>query len=119
MTNLRVILLCISSVLLTAGASRALDPNKRLTQYAHTSWRVQDGFLPNSPRWITQTKDGFLLLGTFATTLRFDGVRFVPWTSPTAGNDSSLVILNLLGVRAGGFWISNVHGLTHVKDDHV
>ena len=37
---------CLTCVLLLAGAVHALDPNKRLTQYIHTSWRIQDGSVP-------------------------------------------------------------------------
>ncbi len=34
---------------LLAGPVYALDPNKRLTQYVHTSWRMRDGSAPGSP----------------------------------------------------------------------
>ena len=50
---------CLAGVLLAAPA-HALDPNKRLTQYLHTSWRIQDGSLPAGMFSITQTSDGFL-----------------------------------------------------------
>ena len=51
---------CLISVLLLPTAVHALDPNKRLTQYIHTSWRVQDGSAPWGMYAITQTSDGFL-----------------------------------------------------------
>ena len=79
----------------------ALDPSKRLTQYAHTAWRIQDGFFPNSPYWISQTKDGYLWVGTLSGALRFDGVRFTPWSVPIA----STPVLHPVSVRAGEFWI--------------
>lgn len=39
--------------ILIAGTDPAhgLDPNKRLTQYRHSVWRVQDGLSPNNPYW--------------------------------------------------------------------
>src|ERR1700684_4703061 len=80
----RSFLLWVLSLWLTLSAAHALDPNKRLTQYAHTAWRIQDGFLPNAPFWITQTKDGYLSVGGNSGALRFDGVRFTPWSVPIA-----------------------------------
>jgi hypothetical protein len=46
-------------VLVSAGPAYGLDPNKRVTQYIHTSWRIQDGSLPAGMFSITQTSDGF------------------------------------------------------------
>ena len=57
---------CLTCVLLLAGAVHALDPNKRLTQYIHTSWRIQDGSLPAGMFSITQTSDGFLWFSAIA-----------------------------------------------------
>src|SRR5271167_3009809 len=71
---------CLTCVLLLAGPAHALDPNKRLTQYIHTSWRIQDGSLPAGMLAITQTSDGFLWFSASAQGVyRFDGVRFLPW----------------------------------------
>jgi len=49
----------------------ALDPGRRISQYAHTAWRVQDGSI-NIGTSITQTTDGYLWLGTPEGLLRFD-----------------------------------------------
>ena len=57
---------CLTCVLFLAGAAHALDPNKRLTQYIHTSWRIQDGSVPKGMWSITQTSDGFLWFATEA-----------------------------------------------------
>ena len=58
----------------------ALDPNKRLTQYMHTSWRIQDGSAPSGMYAIAQTSDGFLwFLSSRGEIYRFDGVQFRPW----------------------------------------
>jgi PAS domain S-box-containing protein len=97
------------------GAAQALDPNKRLTQYAHTAWRIQDGFLPNTPFWISQTKDGYLWVGESGGAWRFDGIRFTPWSPPIA----STQIRTLVSVRAGEFWIATRSELVHVRDNVV
>src|SRR5271167_3110295 len=74
---------CLTSVLLLAGPVHALDPNKRLTQYMHTSWRIQDGSLPSGMYEIAQTSGGFLwFLSLPGDLYRFDGVRFVHWRLP-------------------------------------
>ena len=48
--------LLISSV----GEMAALDPSHRISQYAHTLWRVQDGYFGGQPVSITQTTDGYI-----------------------------------------------------------
>jgi PAS domain S-box-containing protein len=111
----RSFLVCLLSLWLTLGASQALDPNKRLTQYAHTAWRIQDGFFPNTPFWVSQTKDGYLWVGGGSGAWRFDGVRFTPWSAPIA----SAPILHPVSMRAGEFWIATRSELAHVRDNVV
>jgi len=111
----RSFLFCLLSLWLALGAAHALDPNKRLTQYAHTAWRIQDGYLPNTPFWISQTKDGYLWVGGGSGALRFDGVRFTPWSAPIA----STPVLHPVSVRAGEFWIATRSDLAHVRDNVV
>ncbi len=111
----RSFLLCVLSLWLTLSAAHALDPNKRLTQYAHTTWRIQDGFLPNTPFWISQTKDGYIWVGGGSGALRFDGVRFAPWSAPIASTPMG----HPVSVRAGEFWIATQDGLAHVRDNVV
>src|SRR5580704_19384291 len=73
----RSFLVCVLSLWLTLSTAQALDPNKRLIQYGHSAWRVQDGFFPNTPYWISQTKDGYLWVAGASGALRFDGVRLL------------------------------------------
>src|SRR5262249_40571130 len=104
--------------LLIAGTGRAhaLDPSKRLTQYRHRVWRVQDGFFPGGPDLISQTADGYLWVGTWNGTFRFDGVRFVSWSPPApASNDVYLFV----PARSGGFWINDGRGLGHIQGDRI
>ena len=60
-----------------AGVRRAfaLNPALDVSQYAHTAWRIRDGFFKGAITSIAQTPDGYLWLGTEFGLLRFDGVR--------------------------------------------
>jgi len=108
-------LVCVFSLWLTLNVANALDPNKRLTQYAHSAWRIQDGFLPNTPFWISQAKEGYLWVGGKRGVWRFDGIRFTPWSPPIA----AARIRRLLSVRLGEMWIATQSELVHVRDNVV
>src|ERR1700757_4232566 len=53
-------------LLLATGSAWSLDPDRHISQYGHTAWRIQDGFLGGSARSITQTTDGDIWIGTEA-----------------------------------------------------
>jgi len=44
----------------------AVDPSRHISQYAHATWRIQDGVFSGAPHAITQTMDGYLWIGTEA-----------------------------------------------------
>jgi signal transduction histidine kinase/ligand-binding sensor domain-containing protein len=93
----------------------ALDPALDISQYAHTAWKVRDGFAKGLIYAIAQTPDGYLWLGTEFGLLRFDGVRAVPWMPPN-GQLPSNDIPTLLVTRDGTFWIGTTKGLASWKD---
>ena len=109
---------CLTCVLLLATPVHALDPNLHLTQYIHTSWRIQDGSLPSGMHEIKQTSDGFLWFVSLPGDIyRFDGIRFVPWHLPGGVPFSSAS--NILGDRAGGLWVVGHPELVHLKNGVV
>ena len=61
---LRRLLLVFVIVWLSAAPARAVDPARRITQYAHTAWRMQDGAFESPPNAIVQTPDGYSWIGT-------------------------------------------------------
>ena len=97
----------------------ALDPGRRISQYSHTAWRIQEGVFSGAPRAITQTQDGYLWIGGRGGLLRFDGVRFVPWTSPDGKHLPSSDISSLLAARDGSLWIGMEGGLSHWDKQHL
>jgi len=94
----------------------ALDPSLDISQFAHTAWRVRDGFGKGPIHSIAQTPDGYLWLGTEFGLLRFDGVRAVPWQPPAGEHLPSDVVTRLLVSRDGTLWIGTGKGLATWKD---
>src|SRR5262245_57539089 len=103
------LLACLLAIVSSIHAF-ALDPSLDLSQYAHTSWKIRDGFFKGTIHSIAQTTDGVLWLGTEFGLLRFDGVRttaFQPPGQPLPSND----IWSVLGGRDGTLWIGTTNGL--------
>ena len=94
-------------------ALAALDPTARISQYAHTAWRVRDGLIGSAPYSIGQTADGYLWIGTEAGLVHFDGVRFVPWTPPAGSPLPASAVYSVLGARDGSLWIGTGSGVAH------
>jgi len=102
----------LSSFLLTwCARALALDPSLDISQYAHTAWKVREGFGKGAIEAIAQTPDGYLWLGTVFGLLRFDGVRNVGWQPPTGQHLPSDMIYSLLAARDGTLWIGTTNGL--------
>jgi signal transduction histidine kinase/ligand-binding sensor domain-containing protein len=93
----------------------ALNPSLDVSQYAHTAWKVRDGFVKGGITSIAQTPDGYLWLGTEFGLVRFDGVRAVPWQPPQNQHLSLGTIFSLLVTRDGTLWIG-AKGLASWKD---
>ena len=97
------------------GSIHALDPSKRLTQYMHTSWRMQDGSAPSGIEAIAQTSDGYLWFSSDSQGMyRFDGVRFLPWTWSPDGKTINAIV-NVYGDHAGGLWVLGEREIVHLK----
>lgn len=115
----RVIALIIVSagtVLLCGRYALGQDPALDLSQYAHTTWKVRDGFTKGLINAIAQSPDGYLWLATEFGLVRFDGVRTVPWQPPAGQQLPSNDIQNLLFARDGTLWIGTESGLASWKD---
>ena len=107
---------CLTCVLLLAGTVHALDPNKRVTQYIHTSWRARDA---TSAYGIAQTSDGFLWF-TSGDMMTFDGLRFTSWDGPPNGGSITKgagfgQIVQVFGDHGGGLWVFGLRGIVHLK----
>jgi signal transduction histidine kinase/ligand-binding sensor domain-containing protein len=107
----------VACVLLACCPSAfGLNPALDVSQYAHTSWKIRDGFFKGQITSIAQTPDGYLWLGTEFGLLRFDGVKNVSWQPPQDQPLPSSNIRSLLVARDGTFWIGTSKGLASWKD---
>ena len=99
---------------LFASWAAALNPALDISQYAHTSWKLDEGFFKGAVHSIAQTPDGFLWLGTEFGLVRFDGVKAVEW--PIQGSLPAQQVRSLLAGRDGTLWIGTARGLVSLKD---
>ena len=97
----------------------ALDPSLDVDQYAHTAWRVREGFSRGAILSIAQTHDGYLWLGTEFGLLRFDGVKVVLWQPPAGEQLPSDYIRQVRVSRDGRLWIGTRKGLASWKDNRL
>ncbi len=93
----------------------ALDPSLDISQYAHTAWKISEGFGKGTIWTITQTPDGYLWLATEFGLRRFDGVRTVEWQPPAGEHLPSSDIRSLIAARDGTLWIGTAKGLVSWK----
>jgi signal transduction histidine kinase/ligand-binding sensor domain-containing protein len=109
--------LCIL-LFVAVNSLRALDPDRRISQYGHTAWRMQDGLI-DSPVAIAQTTDGYIWIATRAGLVRFDGVSFDLWSPPKGQSLPSKGLSFLLGTGDGSLWIGTTGGLSRLKDGQL
>ena len=86
--------------LLLAGRAFALDPTRSIYQYNCQNWTRHNGLPANKINSITQTRDGYLWLGTPIGLVRFSGLEFkaVPIDLPQAQRqEASRVDLTVVG----------------------
>jgi signal transduction histidine kinase/ligand-binding sensor domain-containing protein len=108
-------LVWLAFLLACSACAFGLDSSLDVSQYAHTAWKVRDGFTKGAINSIAQTPDGYLWLGTEFGLVRFDGVRAVPWQPAGDQRLPSSRIFSLLVARDGTLWIG-AKGLASWKD---
>ena len=106
-------------MLIARTCAFGLNPALDVSQYAHTAWKIRDGFAKGSIIAIAQTADGYLWLGTAFGLYRFDGVRNVLWQPPPDQQLPSNTITKLVVARDGTLWIGAWSGLASWKNGRL
>jgi ligand-binding sensor domain-containing protein len=89
-------LVCLEGGWAFAAGTLALDPTRPLKQHSLDIWTSADGLPQNSVHAISQTRDGYLWLGTQEGLVRFDGLHFSVYDSantPALANPNVGVLL--------------------------
>ena len=100
-------LVLLTSILACCACAFALDPTLDVSQYAHTSWKIREGFTTGTIHEWLATESGLL---------RFDGVRTVPWQLPAGEHLPSNDIRGLMAGRDGTLWLGTAKGLASWND---
>jgi signal transduction histidine kinase/ligand-binding sensor domain-containing protein len=98
--QLRFLFACILGLLLPS-AVLALDPTRSIAQFHHTEWDISNG-MPANIWAITQTRDGYLWLGSVDGLYRFDGLRVERIAADRLPSPS---VHALAATKSGGLWI--------------
>jgi diguanylate cyclase (GGDEF)-like protein len=97
-----------------ASDARALDPGRAITQYIQSAWNSEAGLPQNSVHAITQTRDGFMWMGTEEGLARFDGVQFKVYNTRNTPGLPSDYIQSLRASSDGSLWVGTDSGLCHL-----
>jgi signal transduction histidine kinase/ligand-binding sensor domain-containing protein len=76
-----------------------------MSQYVHTRWGKDKGFVGGIIYAISQSDDGYLWLGTDRGLVRFDGERFLLIKRPIAGQPTIGPVRGLVRDSVGNLWI--------------
>ncbi|HEY0301012.1 MAG TPA: triple tyrosine motif-containing protein, partial [Rhizomicrobium sp.] len=97
----------VAASLLFAPPAGALDPERSLAQYKHTSWTTTEG-APPIIYALAQSTDGYLWIGSASGLYRFDGVTF-EHIAPHGPEANAWRATALLVARDGTIW-AGYHG---------
>src|SRR5258707_14859881 len=105
-----LLILCPSATMLPGTTVLALDPQKAITEYVHDVWTAENGLPQNTVATVTQTRDGYLWLGTYEGLVRFDGVKFTVFDMSNTPAMKSNQIRVLYEGHDGSLWIGTQGG---------
>jgi len=76
------------------------------SHYAIEGWDTEKGLPEMAVFSVTQTRDGYLWVGTGDGLARFDGVRFKRYKEDEAANLSASKVVKLFEDRSGNLWVA-------------
>ncbi|HEX3760956.1 MAG TPA: two-component regulator propeller domain-containing protein, partial [Kofleriaceae bacterium] len=100
---------------MAAGNAYALDPHRRVTQYAHTHFAAHEGMPHSLASAIAQTPDGYLWIASEEGLSRFDGAGFTTYDHRKTDGIPADRFTSLTLDRTGALWAgTRNHGLLQV-----
>ena len=102
---------CFLLMILFGAPTLALDPNRTLSDYGHQVWLSENGLPQNTVQAITQTRDGYIWIGTQEGLARFDGIKFDIFDRQNTPQLKSNDIRALFEDDSGTLWIATSFGL--------
>jgi signal transduction histidine kinase/ligand-binding sensor domain-containing protein len=106
--NSRVFFIAAAIFLAAGFCIQAAQPD--LPKYFLRTWRTDDGLPDNAVTAVTQTRDGYLWIGTYGGLARFDGLRFRVFNNATDPGLQSDRITSLYEDAEGAMWIGHERG---------
>ena len=100
-------------------AASALEPSTPLASYGRQSWVMENGLPQNTVQALTQTRDGFIWLGTEVGLVRFDGNGFALFDHNSSPALPGSDVRCLLETSDGALWVGTSEGLARWKDGAV
>ncbi|MCP4152668.1 MAG: response regulator [bacterium] len=92
-------------LLLVATIVFPLDPEKKITQYMHDAWGIEEGLPQITVYKVVQTRDGYLWIATADGLVRFDGKRFKVYEVNNKKGTLDNCVRTLYEDREGKLWI--------------
>jgi ligand-binding sensor domain-containing protein/signal transduction histidine kinase len=110
----------VAGLIFVAGAGRLLAAAPAGGLYSVDVWGTPEGLPQSSVIALTQTRDGYLWLGTLNGLVRFDGVRFTVFDEGNTPGLNSSRIVHLFEDSQGRLWIgTETAGIALLKDGEV
>jgi len=90
--------------------SYGLDSKRKLTQYIHKIWQIENGIPQNTVQAILQTRNGYLWFGTQEGLVRYDGINFKVFDRRNTHEIKHNSIWCLYEDKRGNLWIGTKGG---------
>jgi signal transduction histidine kinase/ligand-binding sensor domain-containing protein len=91
--------------LILCAPAFALDRDRSIGQFLHTTWSEKEG-APGQITALAQSADGYLWIGSIGGLFRFDGVKFEEYKPQPGVELPSHSIYALMPTPDGGLWIA-------------